>query len=229
MKPAITLTLIVLVALLASCTSVSEIEKAITDFDQVEVSRAFNVDISQGEAFSVVIRVDNNLVEHLEVVKEGNTLKIGLAPDSEKILARTQQVEITMPELTRLRLSGACDGTITGFKSTKALEAILLGASSLQGDVEAGDVLVNADGASQVTLSGSGQNLTVAAAGASTVDLTKFSAADANVYAGGSSEVTVNPSGKLDAVASGNSTIYYLGSPILGTIEKIGDSEVRPK
>jgi hypothetical protein len=71
--------------------------------------------------------------------------------------------------------------------------------------------------------------VTVVAEGGSTVDLSKFSAVDANVSADGGSEVTVNASGTLDAVANGGSTVYYLGSPTLGTIEESGSSEVRQK
>jgi hypothetical protein len=134
-----------------------------------------------------------------------------------------------MPELTGLNLSGSSDGTITGFKSTKALEVGLSGESSLKGDIETGDASFAAYGNSNATLSGSGQNVTVVAEGNSTVDLSKFSSTDASVSAGGNSDVTVNASGSLDAQADGNSTVYYLGSPTLGTINTTGDSDVRPK
>lgn len=228
MKITITLTLIVLVTLLAACSPASEIEKDYTGFDKVAVGNAFTVDIRQGESFSVVLNVGDNLVEYLEVGMEGDTLKIGLKEGGDIIRGR-KSAEITMPELTNLSFSGSSDGTITGFKSTKALEVSLSGDSSLQGDVEAGDTSFNVSGASRATLTGSGQNLTVAAGGGSTVDLSKFSTSDANVSAGGDSEVTVNTSGRLDAQADGSSTIYYLGSPTLGTINSTGDSEVRSK
>jgi hypothetical protein len=228
MKTTISLILIVLVALLAACSPASVIEKDYTGFDKVALGNAFTVDISQGESFSVVLNVGDNLVEYLEVSMEGDTLKIGLKEGGDIIRGR-KNAEITMPELTSLSLSGSSDGTITGFKSTQVLEVSLSGDSSLQGEVEAGDTSFNVSGGSRATLSGSGQNLTVAAGGGSTVDLSKFSTSDANVSAGGDSEVTVNTSGKLDAQADGNSTVYYLGNPTLGTINSTGSSEVRPK
>jgi len=230
------LVLFLAVALLAGCAltgsgKVVTREEAFTGFDRVEVGNAFKVDITQGGTFSVVVRVDSSFEQRLEVVKEGNTLKIGLKDEGgdQRIQAGTREAEITMPELTGLDLSGSSDGTISGFKSTVALDVGLHGASSLQGDVEAGDASFDARGASKATLSGSGQNVTVVADGGSTVDLSKFSAVDANVNADGDSEVTVNARGTLDAVADGNSTVYYLGSPTLGTIEESGSSEVRRK
>jgi len=72
-------------------------EEPITGFDKVDISYSFEANISQGESFSVVIRADDNLVEHLQVVKQGITLKIGLKPNSPDIRSGTLQAEITMP------------------------------------------------------------------------------------------------------------------------------------
>lgn len=109
-----------LIALLAGCTLAEKLtsitgsgnvvtqEEDITGFDKVDGSQAFKVDIRQGDTFKVVIRIDDNLVEHLEVVKEGKTLKIGLKPGRiYNIRQATMEAEVTMPELTGLELSGA--------------------------------------------------------------------------------------------------------------------------
>ncbi|MGB5933808.1 MAG: head GIN domain-containing protein [Anaerolineae bacterium] len=229
-----------LVPVLAGCTLLPEVsitgsgrvvtqEFTLTGFDKVDVSHAFKVDVSQGDSFSVVIRIDDNLVQYLQVVKEGDTLKIGLKPGWEAIQPRTKQAEITMPELTGLSLSGASRGTITGFESAKSLSLDLSGASSLRGDIEAGNASFDLSGASDLTLTGSAQDVTIDARGGSSVDLGSFPVNDANVKASGASNVTVNASGKLDADASGGSQVYYLGSPTLGKVDTSGDSSVQPK
>ena len=237
-----TLGLVLCVApLLAGCALLPEVsitgsgnvvtrEETITGFDKVDVSHAFTAEISQGEAFSVVIRIDDNLAQYLEVVKRGSTLKIGLKPGRPySIRNATMDAEVTMPELTGLDLSGASHGTITGFKSTKALDLDLSGASHLQGDIEAGNVSFDLSGASHVTLSGSAQDVTIDASGASSVDLDGFPVNDANVEASGASNVTVNASGKLDVNASGASHVYYLGSPTLGKLDTSGASSINRK
>jgi hypothetical protein len=149
-------------------------EEAISDFDKVEISHSFDVDITQGEAFSVVIRVDDNLVEHLQVEKFGSTLKIDLKPDVSLVSNATLEAEITMPELTGVDLSGASNATISGFKSTKNLTVDLSGSSSLRGDISAGDVSIDLSGSSNANLTGSGGNLTLDASGSSDVDLSDF-------------------------------------------------------
>ncbi len=204
-------------------------EEAISDFDKVDISHSFEVDIKQGEEFSVVIRVDDNLVEQLQVEKFGSTLKIGLKPDVSIVSNATLEAEITMPELTGLDLSGASNATISGFKSTKNLTVDLSGASSLRGDIEAGDTSFDLSGSSNANLTGSGGNLTLDASGSSDVDLSDFPVADAEIDASGASTVTVNASGRLDVEASGASDVYYLGNPSMGTIDTSGASSVESK
>ena len=109
-------------------------EEAISDFDKVDISSAFDVTINQGEAYKVVIRVDDNIVEHLRVEKAGSTLKIGLKPNVSKVSNATLEAEISMPELTGIDLSGASDANITGFKLSESLTVDLSGSSSLKGE-----------------------------------------------------------------------------------------------
>jgi hypothetical protein len=238
MKFTISLVPVVLVAVLVGCTPVTITgsgnvftqEEAITGFDKVDASHSFEVDISQGEAYSVIIRADDNVLPHLQVVKQRDTLKIGLKPGQVySIRDATMQAEVTMPELTGLDLSGASQATITGFESAKDLSVDLSGSSSLRGDIEAGNAGYDVSGSSDVSLTGSGGDVTIDASGNSDVDLSDFPVADANIHASGSSRVIVNPNGRLDVDASGASDITYLGSPTMGAIDTSGSSTINPK
>ncbi|MFC2053900.1 head GIN domain-containing protein [Chloroflexota bacterium] len=204
-------------------------EEPITGFDKVDISDSFNVEIHQSEEYKVVIRVDNNLVEYLQVEKQGSTLKIGLKPGISMVSNATLEAEITMPELAGLDLSGASDATISGFKSTNNLTVDLSGSSSLGGDIESGDASFDLSGSSDANLSGSGGNLTLDASGSSDVDLSEFPVADANLEVRGASTAIVNPSGVLNVEASGASDVYYLGNPSLGNIDASGASSVDHK
>jgi len=225
-------------AMLVGCTlipitgsgDVVTLEEPITGFDKVDISYSFEVNLNQGESFSVVIRADDNLVEHLQVVKQGSTLKIGLKPNSPDLQGATLQAEITMPELTGLDMSGSSHVTITGFKSVQTLVVDASGASHLQGDIEADTISFNLGGSSEVILTGSAQNLIMEeASGSSVVDLTDFPVVDASLKAGGKSHVIVNVSGRLDVDASSSANVYYLGDPTLGTIDTSGSATVERK
>jgi hypothetical protein len=205
-------------------------EEAITGFDKVDISNSFSVDISQGEDFSVVIRVDDNLVDRLNVVKQGSTLKIGLEPmQSFTIFDATMEAEVTMPELVGLDLSGNSDAQLSGFESSNSLVVDLSGNSALRGDIQAGDSSFDVSGNSSAALSGSAGDVSISASGSSEVDLTDFPASNGSVDTSGASTVTVNLGGRLDADASGSSDIYYLGDPDLGRIDTSGSSTIQPK
>ena len=205
-------------------------EEDIADFDKVDISNSFEVSISQGASFRVILRIDDNLVKHLQVVKQGDMLKIGLKPNRDyTIRDATMEAEVTMPELAGLDMSGGSHATITGFKSARALAVDMSGGSHLQGDIEAGDATFDLSGSSEVILTGSAQNVMIKASGSSEVDLADFSVVDANVDLSGSSEATVNPSGRLDADASGASRVYYLGTPTLGKMDTSGSSSIEQK
>jgi len=198
----------------------------LSGFDQVEVSGAFVADVTRGDTYSVVVRVDENLEEHLRVQAAGRTLEVGLAPSLSILGTATTEVEITMPELARSELSGATQGTISGFESTADLSVEVSGASKLGGDIQAGDARFEVSGASTVDLSGSDGALVLDVSGASTADLSDFAVDDANVEASGAGSATVNATGRLDAEASGASRIQYLGTPTLGRVESSGASTV---
>jgi len=203
-------------------------EMNLSGFDKIDVSHAFKVDVRAGENFDVVIRVDDNVVEHLDVAEKGHTLRIGLKRDQRyDIRSATLEAEVIMPELMGLKLSGASHATVTGFKATVNLDVDLSGASSVRGEIEAGDARFGVSGASQVHLSGSAGDVTVDASGASIVELGDFAVRNARVDASGSTRVTVRASGQLDAEASGVSQIIYLGNPRLGKRDTSGASFIR--
>lgn len=205
-------------------------EEDISGFDKVDISHAFEVKITQDDEFSVVIRVDDNLVDELRVEKQGDTLIIGLKPGTGfNIQNQTMEADVTMPALTGIDASGASKVTVSGFKSGDSFAADISGASTLTGDIEAGDTAFDVSGASTSKLSGSAEDTKIDASGASTVDLGDFPVGNATIDASGASNVSVNVSGELNADANGASTITYGGNPTMGSIETSGSSNIKQK
>ena len=197
-------------------------------FSKVRAGSAFQVTITRGDKHSVVVTVDDNILEHLDVTQSGKTLHLGLKPNL-SIRNATLKVDVVMPDLTSLALGGASRMTVTGFTSDKPLDAELGGASSLGGDIKSGDARFHASGASKIQLQGSAQNLRVKAAGASNVSLDRFASNDTVVEASGASHVSVNASGKLDAQASGASSVRYVGTPASVSSHAAGASSIKQK
>ncbi len=199
-----------------------------SDFDEVAIENAFEGTITRGDAYRVVVTVDDNLLDVLEVGQNGNRVTLALR-DATVVANANLSFEITMPALRVLEASGASRAQITGFDASEDLRAAASGASRIEGDINSGDANFNASGASTITLRGAGGDVQAEASGASTIDLSDFATADANVTASGSSNITVNTTGRLDAQATGASKVHYLGQPTLGTLDSSGSSSIDPR
>jgi hypothetical protein len=207
-------------------------DMALADFTAVEAANAFEVEITQSDTFGVTIRVDDNILDLLDVSKEDDALRLRLERGANFRGDVTLEASITMPELEGLELSGASRASVSGFRSSGRLDIDLSGASSLDGDLEAGDVDINASGASRVVLEGSATGLTIEGSGASSLDLADFTVDTAEVRLSGASDATLHVQERIEPVdVSGASRLRYLGDPSLGdvttsgasTVDKIGD------
>lgn len=200
----------------------------LTGFTRVAAGSAFHVKISQGTQISVAVTVDDNLVDYLDVSQSGDTLRLFLKPNV-NIRNATLRAVVILPELIGLDLSGATGTTVAGFSSEKPLDVELSGASHLRGDIQSGEAKFGVSGAAKVELRGGAGHLTIKASGASSVNLEGYASKDTVVDAEGASHVTVNASGRLDARASGASSIRYAGQPESVHPHTSGASSVRRK
>lgn len=200
-------------------------EMALAGFTAVDLQNAFEADITQAESFSVSIRVDDNILELLDVTKVGDTLRVRLKPGTRLRGDVTLEATITMPDLKGLSLGGAAKASVSGFRATGQLEIDLSGASEVEGDLEAGNISIEASGASRVTLEGSATEATIGGSGASKLELADFALDTAEVRLSGASEATVNVSDRIERVdVSGASRLRYLGDPTLGSVNVSGVS-----
>ena len=204
-------------------------EMQFSDFTAVDVSSAFEVEITQSSSYSVLITADEKIFDNIEVTKTGNTLSIGIEPGIVISLSSLKAV-ITMPNLVELVLSGASRGTVEGFNSSESFMVGLSGASRLEmQDIYVGDIDFELSGASTLIAEGSGGDLVSIVSGASRLDLTDFPIDNGDLSISGASQVTVNLVGTLDAVVGGASTLYYIGEPAMGDIDISGGSTINQK
>jgi hypothetical protein len=200
---------------------------ALTGFTALDIQNAFEADVTRAESFSIIIRVDDNVLELLDVSKVGGTLRLRLEPGTSLRGDVTLEATITMPVLESLRLSGASKANVSGFRLSDRLDVGLSGASRVDGDVEAGEIDIEASGASRVTLAGSGTDLTLEGSGASDLNLANFVVDSADIELSGASQATVNVQERIDSAdVSGASRLRYRGNPSLGDVYTSGGGTV---
>jgi hypothetical protein len=148
----------------------------IHDFDEAVIFSSLHASVVQGDSFSVTLRLDDNLVEHVLVERTGSTLRIGLRDGSYRNI--TVEATVVMPDITRLDVSGATRVELRGFSLEHDLDLRGSGASTLAGSVSAHEVEMSISGATRLELEGSATSLELRASGASSVDLEDFPVAD---------------------------------------------------
>jgi hypothetical protein len=123
------------------------------DFTAIEIQNDFEVEITYADAYSITISGTERAMSNLDVVKSGDTLKIGMGGWQWFWFWHTSpKAVITLPDLRRLDLSGASSGTVSGFKTDKDFALQLSGASSLDIDMETGDFNADVSGASDLKI-----------------------------------------------------------------------------
>ena len=144
----------------------------LADFTAVEIRQPFRASVTRAGRFAVSVTADDNVIDHVEVAKEGARLRVGLENGPNYRLGPDPlKLAITLPVLEDIDLAGAAHATIQGFDSDRSLHALVHGASTLEGSIRAGDIRLDARGASSVTLSGSAHDARLLAHGASKLEL----------------------------------------------------------
>jgi hypothetical protein len=205
-------------------------QKDFSDFSAIDVSSGFEVEISQSSSYSISIIADDNVLEYIQVSKTDNTLNVRLQAGI-SYQSITLQIEIEMPELNSLELSGGTQGTIDDFVSSNAFSVDLSGGSQLEGSFTTTEnVNFELFGGSQLDdFTGEANDATIELSQGSQLDLSYFVVNNSNINLSGGSQATINLNGRLDATLSGGSTLFYIGEPTMGDIDVSGSSTINQK
>lgn len=192
-----------------------EQQYSIEDFDRLEMGDALNINVTQGESFSITAKGDKRNLDDLRVRKDGTKLLIDFDDDHNR--KHDTYITVVMPTLRAAKFSGASDSHVSGFSGGALLDFSLSGASTSQVDMDADAMNINVSGASNLKFSGRADELDAEISGASEFSAYNLEVVNAHVYVSGASVAKVNVTESLHASAKGASTIVYRGSPTLTT------------
>ena len=149
MKGKILLTLAILAVLTAGCATTGK-QVSLTGFDRVEIQDGFHVDIIVGEEYSVTLEVDDDVLEKVEAVKQGDTLVIRAKP-FQGIIPGSPAAKVTMPALTALSLGSGSHVNVKGSGDDLTLKASAGSHADLSG-FRVENAVVTASSGSHVTV-----------------------------------------------------------------------------
>src|SRR5688500_11183561 len=137
-------------------------QRSVSAFDEVEVHGAVHVFITQGELQPVRIEGDENLLEYVEIIEQGDKLEIrnregvNLDPSGEL------KVYLTAPQFNRIDVSGASQVISQSKISTNDNLVInSSGASQINLQVDAPEIRSGLSGSGEMHLKGETRRLTL--------------------------------------------------------------------
>jgi len=181
-------------------------------FDRIEVASALDVTVVAADEAGATVRGDDNVVDRVEADVRRDTLRLSLE-DEVSLTGAELAIEVRVPELVGLRVSGASSVTLEPAVPAEELSVELSGAASLDGQVSVDALTATLAGASDLTLEGGADRATVEADGASELDLADLTVGELEVSLSGASSGEVTVTDTLAVELAGASSLVYAGSP----------------
>lgn len=206
----------------------AEIREA-RNFHGINVSNSFDVYITQSNEEAVAVSAseikyrDRIKVEvrsgilHIKYINEGSW-----SSGNKKLKAY-----ISIKQIEKLTVSGACDVFLTGILKADDLTIKLSGATDLKGKINAKNLSVDISGASDMYITGGTvTKLSIEANGASNFKGFDLVTDYCNAKVSGASDIRITVNKELSAHASGASNVQYKGEGLIRDIRTSGASSV---
>jgi hypothetical protein len=183
-------------------------------FSSVSSEGNFDVHISSGSEFDVVVNAESNLLPYIETDVKGSNLKIhtrGLTSLRNRV---PMEVFVTVPYIDGIVQSGS--GSITtGYFEGEEFRFVVSGSGSIQTAVDALFVDAVVSGSGLLSISGYSRVADMIVSGSGEIDAWDMEVRDCDTKVSGSGEVWVYVERRLKAVISGSGNVFYGGNPVV--------------
>jgi hypothetical protein len=205
-------------------------ERDVPSFHSVDLRTVGNISLTQGDAQSLVIRTESDVLRYLETEVRDGVLVISSRRNIRKYDA--PDMVIKMKKARSLRISGS--GEIQGQNRivSKSLDLVISGSGTMVLELEAeqlntkvsgsGDMFLEVEaktltthisGSGDVEVSGKSGDLEVKISGSGSLSAYDLETLDAYIRISGSGSCRVRARELLDVNVSGSGDVVYMGNP----------------
>ncbi len=185
---------------------IQEQTRALSGFNAITSANSVDVFVKQGDAFSVVVRADGNLLKYIKTEVRNNTLVISVTKNVWR--AKTMEVHITMNTLQKVVMSGSGDFYCKSPFSAQNLQFILSGSGDVKAVLEAKNVHIKVRGSGDVEVNGIRGDLGVEINGSGDVDASGLQLETCSLKVTGSGDVKLKGrTARLTAVVVGSGDV----------------------
>ncbi|SHJ64794.1 Putative auto-transporter adhesin, head GIN domain [Tangfeifania diversioriginum] len=203
--------------LLVDGNGISATEARITpDFSKIKSEGEFDIHITHGNEFDILVEAESNLIQYIETDVSGNTLRIHTRGLRDLKNSLPMEIFITVPFIEEIKQSGS--GTITtDFFEGNHFEFVISGSGSIETAIDANSVDGMISGSGALFVSGTAKSADFVISGSGQIDAwdMELQSCEATISGSGSMWLTVEQF--LKAIISGSGSVYYSGTPEIET------------
>lgn len=189
------------------------VDRNMEDVSKIKLAGSYEVEITQGNAPSLRIETDENIVPLIKTeISEG---WLNIRTKKNVSISTTNQIKVylTVTSLEALHVAGS--GNITGkgkFTKGDKLSLKIAGAGSVTLDVNTPEVKTDIAGSGSVYLSGETRKQSIDIAGSGDYVAEQLKSESAKIDIAGSGDVKVFADDAIDIRIAGSGNVYYKGN-----------------
>lgn len=185
-----------------------------SEFTRVQSDGSFEVHISYGNEFEVLVSAEENIIEHIYTQVSNEVLII----DNKRMLniknSLPMKVFITMPAIKSIKLKGT--GNVTSdFISEDKIDIVLSGSGKITTAFNGNKANIDLSGSGEIELSGTVNHTNIRLSGSGSIEAQNLSSIDCQTLTIGSGDIWISVDRFLEATISGSGDVYYYGEPVL--------------
>lgn len=183
--------------------------REVKPFKKIEVSGATTVVYTQSDSLVLKVVADKDEINNVYTNVEGDVLSIKAKGN----FSHPYKIYVFGNSVNQLTISGASKFTTENSMQGDSLSIDASGACAINMKVSTSNLDATISGASSVTFEGNTKTLHSNVSGASTLKAYKLNSSITDIKASGASTAKVFASDKINANATGSSTIKFKGDP----------------
>lgn len=203
---------------------VVEEKRKVQDFEKIDVSRGMNVYISQGEYTKVVVKADENLLEAIETITEGDVLKIKATQNIRS--SKSKKVFITTPHINEIKASSGSNVYSETELNFKKLKIYASSGSNMNLEINSEFAESKASSGSNIKLKGTSNSFQGKASSGANIQAGKLKSEDCTARASSGSNIWITAKTDLDADVSSGANVFVYGNPKNTNIDKSSGGNV---
>lgn len=187
-----------------------------TEFNELKSSGSFDVHVTNGNDYEVVVNAESNIIPYIETYVAGNTLHLDIKGVHNVKNHLPMQVFVTTPHIKSIKQSGS--GAITtGYFEADYFEVFISGSGSITTAVDAIVVDAGVSGSGKIEISGTATQTNYNISGSGKIDSYNLASKNCDTRISGSGSMYVSASDFIKATISGSGNVFYIGNPDLET------------